>query len=502
MLLTKLEIKGFKSFADKVTINFDEGITGIVGPNGCGKSNIVDAIRWVLGEQKIKTLRSEKMENIIFNGTKKRKPTQLAEVSLSFNNTRNLLPTEYSEITITRRYFRSGESEYQLNGIICRLKDITSLFLDTGIGPDSYAIIELKMVDDILNDKDNSRRNLFEEAAGVSKFKIRKKQTLKKLSDADTDLERVDDLLFEIDKNLKSLEKQAKQAERYYKLKENYKTYSIQLARQSASKHREKFTALNNKIFAENDKKLAHSTQKTELEAGIEQAKTRLIELEKQLSSKQQALNDHVASIRKFESDKQIKNERLRYLNDKGDSLNKQIELDKQSRERSMMSIKGLNQQKEQVSNNLLNTEQQVLSLQLAYDKQRQKTETLQQDLQQFAELYREKKDGVHQIEKDYEIKEIQIHTLQKELDNASSDTSEKSASLDAFDEKITEISESIEEKNKHLKQLKLEEGQLEEQIEATEKTIEMFQEFDGFRKAFQIFNQRLGEVVLILLSV
>lgn len=113
MLLTKLEIKGFKSFADKVTINFDEGITGVVGPNGCGKSNVVDAIRWVLGEQKIKTLRSEKMENIIFNGAKKRKPTQLAEVSLSFNNTRNLLPTEYSQVTITRRYYRSGESEYQ-----------------------------------------------------------------------------------------------------------------------------------------------------------------------------------------------------------------------------------------------------------------------------------------------------------------------------------------------------------------------------------------------------
>ena len=168
MELTKLEINGFKSFGDKVSINFDEGITGIVGPNGCGKSNIVDAIRWVLGEQKMKSLRSGKMENVIFNGTKKRKPTQLAEVSLTFNNTKNLLPTEYSEVTITRKYFRSGESEYLLNQVPCRLKDITNLFLDTGIGPDSYAIIELAMVEDILNDKDNSRRILFEEAAGIS----------------------------------------------------------------------------------------------------------------------------------------------------------------------------------------------------------------------------------------------------------------------------------------------------------------------------------------------
>ena len=141
MQLEKLEIKGFKSFGDKISIHFDKGITGIVGPNGCGKSNIVDAIRWVLGEQRIKALRSEKMENIIFNGTKKRKPLQMAEVSLTFNNTKNILPTEYSQVTITRRYYRSGEGEYELNGVKCRLKDITNLFMDTGITSNTYAII-------------------------------------------------------------------------------------------------------------------------------------------------------------------------------------------------------------------------------------------------------------------------------------------------------------------------------------------------------------------------
>src|SRR6478609_8074907 len=208
MQLSTLEIKGFKSFGDKVVLNFDQGITGIVGPNGCGKSNVVDAIRWVLGEQKTRMLRSDKMENVIFNGTKNRKPMQMAEVSLTFNNTKNLLPTEYSHVTISRRYYRSGESEYLLNGVTCRLKDITDLFLDTGIGSDSYAIIELKMVDDILNDKNNSRRELFEEAAGISKYKVRKKESLNKLSDTDKDLERVEDLLFEINKNMRSLEKQ------------------------------------------------------------------------------------------------------------------------------------------------------------------------------------------------------------------------------------------------------------------------------------------------------
>src|SRR6478735_7520299 len=227
MQLSKLEIKGFKSFADKVVINFDEGITGIVGPNGCGKSNVVDSIRWVLGEQKTSALRSEKMENIIFNGTNQRSAVQMAEVSLTINNTKNILPTEYSQITITRRLYRSGESEYLLNGVTCRLKDITNLFLDTGVASNSYAIIELGMVDDLLNDRDNSRRMLFEEAAGISKFKKRKKETLKKLEDTDADLERVEDLLFEIEKNMKSLEKHAKQTEQYYKSNERAR-FSIQ----------------------------------------------------------------------------------------------------------------------------------------------------------------------------------------------------------------------------------------------------------------------------------
>jgi chromosome segregation protein len=170
MQLSRLEVKGFKSFGDKISINFDDGITGIVGPNGCGKSNVVDAIRWVLGEQKTRNLRSEKMEDVIFNGTKDRKAHHMAEVSITFNNTKNLLPTEYSQVTVTRRYFRTGDSDYELNGVACRLKDINNLFLDTGIGSDSYAIIELKMVEDILNDRDGSRRELFEEAAGVSKL--------------------------------------------------------------------------------------------------------------------------------------------------------------------------------------------------------------------------------------------------------------------------------------------------------------------------------------------
>jgi chromosome segregation protein len=169
MRFKTLDIRGFKSFGDKITIHFSEGVTSIVGPNGSGKSNIVDAIRWVLGEQKTRMLRSDKMDNIIFNGTKTRKPAHLTEVSLTFENTRNIIPTEFNDITITRKLYRSGDSEYLINGIVCRLKDITELFLDTGIGSDSYSIIELRMIDDILNDRHDMIRTLFEEAAGISK---------------------------------------------------------------------------------------------------------------------------------------------------------------------------------------------------------------------------------------------------------------------------------------------------------------------------------------------
>lgn len=171
MRLRKLYIKGFKSFADETVINFDENVIGVVGPNGSGKSNIIDAVRWVLGEQRSRDLRLEKMTDVIFNGTKKRKSSGVAQVALTFDNTKNILPTEFDTVTVSRLLYRSGDSEYRLNDVTCRLKDIQSLFIDTGIGSNSYAIIALGMVDDILADKDNARRKMFEQAAGVSKFK-------------------------------------------------------------------------------------------------------------------------------------------------------------------------------------------------------------------------------------------------------------------------------------------------------------------------------------------
>src|SRR6476659_1645983 len=171
MKLKQLEIKGFKSFADKTILNFDEGITGIIGPNGCGKSNIIDSIRWVIGEQKISQLRSENLEALVFNGSKTRTASGLAEVSLTFENTKNLLPTEFNTVTITRKYYKNGDSEYRLNDVSYRLKDIHNLFMDTGVSTDSYAIIELAMVDDIIKDKENSSRKMLEQDEGITIYK-------------------------------------------------------------------------------------------------------------------------------------------------------------------------------------------------------------------------------------------------------------------------------------------------------------------------------------------
>ncbi|MEM6643398.1 MAG: chromosome segregation protein SMC [Bacteroidota bacterium] len=441
MRLTKLEIKGFKSFADKMVIHFDDGITGIVGPNGCGKSNVVDSIRWVLGEQKSRVLRSDKMENVIFNGTKNRKQTQLAEVSLTFDNTKNLIPTEYSQVTITRRYYRSGESEYLLNGVTCRLKDITNLFLDTGIASNSYAIIELKMVDDLLNDKDNSRRALFEEAAGISKFKLRKKETLRKLGDTDADLERVEDLLFEIEKNLKSLERQANQAKRYYELKDEYKHSSIALAKRSIDNQQLDFDAIEKQIQQENDKKVALVAFANEKEAAIEQAKSELITRERMLASRQKSLNDHVSSIRQYESDKKIKNERQNFLQDKIQTLQQQIVADKESSDRASIALESLKNEARQTETDVTGALDALESLRSDLDRAKANTNEKQISLNDLNEAFSQKRDEQFQRKKDLEIKEIQLASLQQELTKSSEDSHEQSASLEGFEQKLKDIS-------------------------------------------------------------
>ena len=320
--LKSLEIKGFKSFADKTVVSFDDNITGIVGPNGCGKSNIVDSIRWVIGEQKISHLRSENLDSLVFNGSKTRSASGLAEVSLTFENTKNLLPTEFSTVTITRKFYKSGESEYRLNDVQCRLKDIQNLFMDTGISTDSYAIIELGMVDDLIKDKDNSRRKMLEQAAGISIYKTRKKEAKSKLEATEQDLARIEDLLFEINNQLKALESQAKKAEKYHEIKKEYREISIELAKASLEGFNLTYKELNEQQEAETDKKHQLEAAIATEEAGLEQQKLEFVEKEKQLQSMQHAFNEMLQTVRTKENEKNLSAQRLEHLREKEGSLN------------------------------------------------------------------------------------------------------------------------------------------------------------------------------------
>lgn len=374
MYLSRLEILGFKSFAQKTVVNFTHGMTGIVGPNGCGKTNIVDAIRWSLGEQKSSTLRSDKMENVIFNGTANKKPLGMAEVSLTIQNDKGILPSEYSEVVITRRIFRSGESEYLLNKNICRLKDITNLFMDTGMGANAYSVIELKMVESILSSKADDRRTLFEEAAGVNKYKLRRRLTIKKLDEVKGDLTRVNDIVSEVEKKVNSLERQAKKAEKYNKLSITLKELELDLAeRELAQLH---ITRQQQKEIKEDrfSKRLAFESDIARLEDGLQEVKIKLTEVERELSIKRGAITAKTEEVHKVEQSISVARERNKSLeknitqferdieefNRQLETLHEQIEDYKYEIDERTRSSQKLSAEKDQLSQDIDSKKQNV----------------------------------------------------------------------------------------------------------------------------------------------
>jgi len=311
MRLKSLSIKGFKSFADDTVINFSENLIGIVGPNGSGKSNIVDAVRWVLGEQKTSELRLDSMSDVLFNGTKTRKEGRVARATLTFDNTKNVLPTDYNEVSISRILYRDGSSEYRLNDVTCRKKDITSLFIDSGIGSNSYAIISLNMVEDILHDNGGSRRYMIEQAAGITKYKIRKKETQSKLRSTKEDLDRVNDLLYEIEKNMSSFERQAKRTEKFNTLKESYKDTSLLAASMEVKVINESISELSSKVTTEKDHKLKLETELKTLDATIEKHKKDILDSELSLNKDQKTYNSLIEDLGQKENSKNLLNQKI-----------------------------------------------------------------------------------------------------------------------------------------------------------------------------------------------
>jgi chromosome segregation protein len=473
MRLQRLEIKGFKSFANETVINFDADVIGIVGPNGSGKSNIVDAIRWVLGEQKSRELRLDQMSSVIFNGTKKRKPSGIASVSLTFENTKNLLPVEYQTVTITRILYRSGESEYRLNGVSCRLKDITSLFLDTGIGSNSYAIIALGMVDDILADKDNSRRKMFEQAAGVSKYKMRKKETLNKLKSTTEDLDRVEDLLYEIEQNLKTLEKQAKRARKFFELKAEYKQLSVDLAIIKINALRDRQREMAKKLNDEQDKYREFDVKTHQLEAKLEEERKANLDKEKALSDHQRELNELISNIRGLENDKRMQGQRLQFIEQNKGKLSTDIQNARARIEQLQKDIEHyqteLNTEKRIESRLEIELEQAEGTLQ----EIRENHGSVKADLEEVVNRQQSVERELFELEKQKAVYVNRIDSYRQEIERSRLDIEMRTGEVSGLRDQMTELEQELSGKRSEVEALEKAEDQRQEDIRKSEEQLE-----------------------------
>lgn len=292
MYLKSIEVQGFKSFANKIVFDFHNGITGIVGPNGSGKSNVADAVRWVLGEQRAKQLRGGSMQDVIFSGTENRKPLSYASVAITLDNTDHQLAIDFQEVTVTRKLYRSGESEYLINGSICRLKDVNELFYDTGIGKEGYSIIGQGQIDKILSGKPEERRELFDEAAGIVKFKKRKNLSIKKLEEETQNLLRVTDVLSELEKQIGPLEKQSEKAKEYLRKKEELKTYDINLFLLESVRIREQIGEVEKQLANVQEELNAAQTKYDDTKIEYEEIESQLEKIDDTMERTKNQLNE------------------------------------------------------------------------------------------------------------------------------------------------------------------------------------------------------------------
>ncbi len=434
MYLSKLEIFGFKSFANKTVVNFTKGITGIVGPNGCGKTNIVDAIRWSLGEQKSSTLRSDKMENVIFNGTRSKKPMGMAEVSLTIVNDKGILPTDFSEVTITRRIFRSGESEYLLNKNICRLKDITNLFMDTGMGSNAYSVIELKMIETILSNKADERRKMFEEAAGVNKYKLRRRLSLKKLDDVKKDLTRVNDIVSEVEKTVRSLERQAKKADKYNQIQTELKEKELNLAERE-------FFLFSSQLAGFETETFELTNRKNEIDFNIKEIENNLISYRQEISNieakyreKSNVISELTNKIYTLQKNISVSEERIKSLENNISRFKNNIEeftFQKDEAEENILEYGTKIQEMEQslVSKNSL-LEENKIALQQKHD-----------ELLSNREIFKSKND-------DFIVQEKKLNSIQNELKNNEKSIQQYNSNIEKLNNSIqfltSEIAKSV----------------------------------------------------------
>ena len=452
MYLKSIEVQGFKSFANKITFEFHNGITGIVGPNGSGKSNVGDAVRWVLGEQSAKQLRGGNMQDVIFSGTETRKPLGFAYVAITLDNSDHKLPIDYQEVTIARRLYRSGESEYLLNGTSCRLKDVNELFYDTGIGKEGYSIIGQGQIDKILSGKPEERRELFDEAAGIVKFKRRKNTAIKKLEEEQQNLTRVNDILSELTRQLEPLEKQAETAKVYLKKKETLKQLDIQMFLVEMARIREQLKAVEEKYeIAQSD---LEETCKS-----FDVTKTEYENLEKEL----EILEEEIQKSREQSTQKTLEKQ----------TLENQIHL--------------LQEQIHSAKQNETQYQERALALEADIDKRKKEEQSYLEEKSQLEEKSAEFSKMQSQAQEAFKAIAIEIHNLEEAIETGKNEIIEilnqrasikgKLQRYDTMMEQISIRKVALNQKNLTLRseaaQLEASEEQYKVQKQEIEETIE-----------------------------
>ena len=416
MYLKRLELQGFKSFADKTVLEFMPGITTVIGPNGSGKSNISDAIRWVLGEQSIKSLRGAKSEDIIFAGTQNRKSLGFAEASLVFNNDDGKLPIEYAEVTVTRRIYRTGETGYFINKTPCRLKDILELFMDTGIGKDGYSIIGQGKIDEILSNKSEDRRHIFEEAAGIVKYRSRKEDSEKKLERAKLNLLRINDILSEIENNMEPLKIQSEKAKKFLSLREELKGIEVGLFLYNIDLYKERLE----KITADED--IMNSTYENEQKSQEEKnekknkLKVEINNLIEEIESMQNIGFESSNQIEKINSNINVSEERInniqennkRYETEIAEINEKIIELEEEKKQKIA--------KKENLFNNKEKFEKELKEKEEELNKLTAKLSDKQLEIENKKKIIEENTDRKYEVQNNINTQDVTTDSVEKNI--------------------------------------------------------------------------------------
>ena len=453
MYLKSIEVQGFKSFANKILFEFHNGITGIVGPNGSGKSNVGDAVRWVLGEQSAKSLRGASMQDVIFSGTENRKPMGFASVSITMDNSDHKLPIEFDEVTVTRRVYRSGESEYRINGSACRLKDINELFYDTGIGKEGYSIIGQGQIDKILSGKPEERRELFDEAVGIVKFKRRKAAAQKKLEDERQNLVRVNDILSELTRQLTPLEKQAETAKIYLKKRDELKVLDVNMFLLEMEESRTELAALEEKL-AISERDLKENSQKYEsIRIEYDRLEEKIGGLDGQIDSERARNNENQLKRQQLAGQMDVLREQIRSVEtsrknqlERLETIEKDLTERKKELEASRLELNGLKEERKQAQEEEEDTSVENDAIEASISHLNREIEGDKSEIIRILNQRASTKGKIQRYDTMMEQNQIRRAEVSQRLLRLRSEENEQEDSLKELQEKYETVSEKIED--------------------------------------------------------